>query len=173
MKKLYRTLALAAALFAAPSAAHAQYTYVGSWVLGDGPIWTGQPTVYTGQEAAALIFGGAASNYVISTMGSSTSAIDFMAWVDTWGGPIYKAAQNYSLDAGAPGYTPGDVSAYVCDHSYVGPGNYCDPGTNNTAYTNYAFAVTATPEPASLALVGTGLLAIGGIARRRSRASTK
>lgn len=36
--------------------------------------------------------------------------------------------------------------------------------------TNFEVAATAAPEPATLALMGTGLLALGGVARRRRRA---
>jgi hypothetical protein len=34
------------------------YTYVGSWIVGEGPVWYSNPQVYSGQSAAAFLFGG-------------------------------------------------------------------------------------------------------------------
>ena len=41
----------------------------------------------SGQEAAALLFGGVASDYVISTVDTNSLNINFMAHVDGWGKP--------------------------------------------------------------------------------------
>jgi hypothetical protein len=49
----------------------------------DGPFWTSSPPegplAYTGKEAAALLFGGSASDYVISTAGTDVGSINHSA----------------------------------------------------------------------------------------------
>ncbi|MBK5213415.1 MAG: HYR domain-containing protein [Flavobacteriaceae bacterium] len=97
--------------------------YVGSYRVSDGPNWTTNPPVYSPQEAAALIFGGNASDYAIS-VNSNTSdpnTITNTGWTDGWGDGFAINPENYSLDVGNPGYNdPGGsataVSAWVSDH---------------------------------------------------------
>lgn len=163
-------LGLSLTLGATSSAFAAAYTYVGSWVLGQGPAYWTNPQVYSGQEAAALLFGGSASQYVISTAGTDPGLINFSAWLDGWGDPVTyaasgnPAAQNYSLDTGGSGYNsnPGyrtSYSAYIYDHF---------DGSNPT-YTNYAFLVTGVPEPSTWAMMILGFSGVGFIAYRRRK----
>ncbi|HAV54102.1 MAG TPA: hypothetical protein DCX41_04105, partial [Aequorivita sp.] len=98
-------------------------TYVGSYMVSDGPTWGANPPVYSAQEAAALIFGGNAADYSISIDSNTTdpTTITHTAWLDSWGDGFAVHPENYSLDVGAPGYNdPGGfntaTSAYVQDH---------------------------------------------------------
>jgi subtilisin-like proprotein convertase family protein len=99
-------------------------TYVGSFNVIDGPNWTTNPPCLNALEAAALIFGGSPSDYVISTNPNTVdpSTITNTAWVTTWGiGGCQEQPENYSLDLGNPGYNdPGGSntasSAYVQDN---------------------------------------------------------
>src|SRR5664280_2067501 len=84
INKLVATFALAAAVMVATAPAHAvTYTYVGSWEVDQGPSWAAIPPAYTGQEAAALLFGGGPSDYVISTVDRNPAHINFDNWVST------------------------------------------------------------------------------------------
>ncbi len=106
-------------------------TYVGSFMSNDGPNWQSNPSVYSGVEAAALIFGGSPSDYAISTNPDITdpSTITHTAWVSIWGIGCQELPEDYSLDLGAPGYNdPGGnntaASAYVQDWCFGGQTNY-------------------------------------------------
>ncbi len=173
MKKLSLLLATVAAAAMSGTANAASYIYAGSWSVGDGPEWPTNPRVYTGQEAAALLFGGAAADYAISTIDNNIANINFRAHVDGWGNIQYlygasSAAQNFSLDTGGSGYdsAPGvgsAYSAYVRDHSNAG-----DPSTRN-----YAFRIVnaGVPEPAAWAMMIAGFGLVGGAMRKRTKVS--
>jgi hypothetical protein len=150
------------------------YTYVGSWTLGDGPVWTTNPPVYSGVETAALLFGGTASDYVISTVDANPADVNFKTWLDGWGDPFtYASSGNpapdtYSLDTGGSGYdsNPGyqsAYSAYVADH-FNPAFNSQDP-----SLVNYAFSISGTPEPATWAMMLVGFGGIGAAMRSARR----
>jgi hypothetical protein len=164
--------AVAVATVALTSTAQAQ-TFVGSWSVYnmDAPTWTccepNGPLAYTGQEAAALLFGGIPSDYIISTVSNQVADINFSAWYDVIGFGSLLAAQNYDnkyLDefyGPTNGYSDGNnadnaASAFVRDNLAGFDG------------VNYAFrANTVVPEPSTVVLSGFGLLALGAAARRR------
>jgi hypothetical protein len=135
-------------------------TYVGSWTVDQGPYWSPPPTAYSGQQAAAFLFGGSPSSYEISTVSSNPTQINFSAWISTFGGGSYctgfpcgaVVAQNYVVSTGGLYENFGDTSAYVLDWA------------QGAQYTNYAFVV---PEPGSLVLFGSGALGLIGLLRRK------
>ena len=84
MKQYLGVLALAVTIPFAGSA-NAALMFVGYWDVADtnAPIWSDTPPdgplAYTGQEAAAFLFGGSASEYSISTVDETVVNINNMA----------------------------------------------------------------------------------------------
>jgi hypothetical protein len=142
-------------------------TYVGSWEVDQGPYWPSVPPAYTGQQAAALLFGGSAGQYVTSTIDSLPGDANFKAWISTWGGacggnfPCGTAvASNYGISTGGLYQNPGDTSAYVRDWA-IGP-----------QYTNYAFKVSGVPETSTWVMMLAGFAGLGFLGYRRNKAAT-
>jgi len=159
---------IAAALLGASALASATPIFVGQWELYSHPPGQENPplTVLSGQQAAALLFGGVASDYLISTLGANAADINQMAWYDHYGLRNGQAqhAQDYYFDRNGNGLYDlfREASAMVMDHIYTGPDPY--------PFVNYAFRVqpdTAVPEPFSVGLMGAGLLGLALMRRRR------
>ncbi len=177
---LKTTLALAALLaLPAVEASSATYTYVGSWNIFTGDysnsqnplIWNKNPPVYSGQEAAAFLFGGVFSDYVISTVSDQVADINFSAWVDGWGeyrvsGPLTPAAQGYSLATTGLGYNGCGIAQITCAGTAFSA-LVIDHGPYD-GYTNYAFRISAVPLPAAGFLLIGALGGLGLFARRRT-----
>lgn len=145
-------------------AAFAVAAPIGSWRVDAGPNWPTVPPAYTGQEAAALLFGGSPSDYAISI---SDTMITNTNWVSVWSSSSFgycggnypcgiEVAENYKVSTGGLYQNPGDTSAYVYDWAL------------GAQYTNYAYRVGAVPEPGSLLMMaaGIGAIAIRAIRRR-------
>jgi hypothetical protein len=168
-------LAIVAFLFAAAVRSLAAPVYVGSWSVYDpaAPLWndpafdpTG-PLAYTAQEAAALLFGGVASDYYISTASDQVADINHLAWYDVkgWGG--FEFAENYSnkylgafygptMDFGTA-FADSPASAFVQD--------------NFVFDVNYAFRIDTSPVPetgTTAVLLAGGFAAFAVLRRRRT-----
>lgn len=175
-------MACAALLMLGASASAAPiYTYVGSWYVDDGPHWAAQDNggnfttpVLSGIEAAALIFGGTPSQYVVSTVSDQVADINFSAWMDGW-------ADNFTY--GLSG-TPAPQALHI---DIDNDGLYATPFATGAAYSayvsdhglhlqNFAFRVSnvgdPTPEPATFALlaIGAGGVAVSRFRRRKTAA---
>lgn len=177
-----KTVALALSLFASSLVAAASanasvvYTYVGSWAVADGPLWSGADAPgnappLSGRQTAALLFGGVATDYAISTTGTNPLLIDFLAFLDGFADTLFLTtpqSQDFVGIAG-PNYASGsgNYSAYVFDHA-CGI-HYCDNGGGENAR-NYAFRVSEAPEPATIGMIALALLSMFGLSFVRRRA---
>lgn len=137
------------------------YTYLGFFDGLDGPSWSTNPPCYTGQEAAALLFGSNPDDYVISTNPNTTdpNTITFTAWLGGYAVPGWtEFPQDYKVDVPPTGYAnPGGYasaySAYVWD-------NPPPPGSS----INYVWQVAAPPTvPISNWPIIIGFLLVGGL----------
>ncbi|MBU1375864.1 MAG: PEPxxWA-CTERM sorting domain-containing protein [Alphaproteobacteria bacterium] len=170
---------MAATTFAA-GAANAALVFVGSWDVYDAgaPAWSeaGQtgPLAYTGQEAAALLFGGNAADYVISTAGNQVANVNFQAWYDVIGVGGSQFAQGYSAKYLGQYYGP-TSDGYCCvnDDGLHAASAYVRDNLEGDNAINYAFredGVAPVPEPASWALMISGFGMAGAMVRRRKAA---
>lgn len=172
----FHKIILGAVIGLAATLASAQ-TYVGSFTtdgntitFADGttsslaaPRWGTNPAVFSGLDAAALIFGGLASQYAVST---DRQAINNLAWYDGWGDHIgHQYASNYKLDSTGLGYNGCAVAGTSCFYSAYSA--YIKDGYSNT---NYVFLTAAVPEPETYALMLAGLGFVGAAVRRRKQA---
>ena len=156
-------------LFFITSQANAGLIFVGQWEVDDGASWGSRPLTRTGQEAAALLFGGVASDYAISTLGMDTMAIDNMAWYSVLGlVDGHKFAENYvalgSTQSPSYYYSGGNFNSGQFNEAASA---YVDDNAIGSRYTNYAF-IPEVPTPATLALFGIGLAGLGWSRLKRS-----
>ena len=166
-------LSLAAlAITAAP--ASASYVFAGQWEVDNGPNWTSAPPngplAYTGQEAAALLFGGSASNYAISTINSNPADINFDAWYSVIG---YEGNQGNGGSLLAQNYVSkylglyyGPTSGYPAQDPGAAASAYVDDNATGPTFTNFAFRIVGTvPEPATWVMLILGFGMTGAMLR--------
>ena len=158
LKKLQRAL-LGAVMLMGVSAAQAGLIYVGSWHVGDGPVWTTNPLAYSGVGAAELLFG--PGDYQISTVDSNPANVNNMAHYAVIDIGFADFAEDYFR--GIEGVTHYQ-DVYVFDPAIDTVSTYVsDFGQGGE---NFAFLVV--PEPATLALLGLGLAGFGVRRRKQS-----
>lgn len=145
---------------------------MGSWGVyhPDAPTWTccapNGPLAYTGQEAAALLFGGIPSDYIISTVSEQVADINFSAWYDVIGFGSALFAQDYNKKYLGEFYGP--TANYGNDRDQNAASAFVRDNLAGFDGRNYAFRVeTVVPEPSTVVLSGFGLLALAAAARRR------
>lgn len=151
-------------------------TYVGSWQVDSGKSYLTHPLAYTGQEAAALLFGGLPSDYRISTIGKDPAKIDNKAWysvLGVTGGK--KLLQNYDVSRAGGLYYDG--KAYDSTLAGNPASAYVKDNARGSLYTNYAFRIDpVVPDPVPLSAPaglpamagGLGLLVLYGRSSRRA-----
>ena len=164
---LAAAIALAALPLGTDAAEAAPYTFVGSWQVDDGPFWRDEPLAYSGQEAAALLFGGNPSNYVISTLGALVEDIDFNAWYSILG-VAGGFRLPHDLDQALPGGLYYDGNDYVIGLMTNPASAFVWDNAGGPEYTNYAFRISEVPLPATAFLLLAGL---GGLALLRRKAT--
>jgi hypothetical protein len=151
------------------SQANAGLIFVGQWEVDDGPSWGSEPLANTGQEVAALLFGGIASDYSISTLGVDALMTDNMAWYSVLGlEGGHRFAENY-VNWGStqlPGYYYSGGAFNSGDFNEAASA-YVDDNAIGSRYTNYAF-VSTVATPATLALFGIGLAGLGWSRSKRA-----
>lgn len=145
-----------------------EYTYNGpgsaptdSWQsvttsLSSGIFWRNvSPSSTRGPQAANCSF----------TPGNPTPAYQTLtAWLS--GGCVGTDARIYGISVGVGGIPANDGQSFLGYADNIG---IKSNGANQAIVYNFETSAVVTPEPATYALVGAGLLGLGGVARRRRR----
>ncbi len=154
------------------------YSFVGSWQPYDrsAPLWNDGggygPFAYTAQEAAALLFGGSPSDYLISTAGADPALINHRAWYDVVGFGGTELVEDYFNKYLGQFYGP------VVEYDYLGSGDFPSSAASAFVRNNYVFGVnyafrattvSVVPMPEALPLLLTAIGGMAGMRRLRKR----
>jgi hypothetical protein len=137
-----------------------QAGYLGSYKVDDGPFWSTSPDTFTALEAAAQIFGGAPTDYFVSTNPDTVdpNTITHTGWQSTFGVPNgFEFAEDYKLN-----------TSYNCGSIGCATSAYVDDNATGATYTNFVWTsdTVATPEPSTLILTAS-LASLAALRRRR------
>lgn len=173
------TLKLLSVVFALGAfvALKATPVYVGSWSVyhPDAPAWAGSPPngplAYTAQEAAALLFGGVASDYYISNVSDQVADINNMAWYDVIGYGLLEASESY--DNKYLGLYYGPTSGYFDGNNADNAASaFVRDNLSGFDGLNYAFRISGNNQVpdsgATVSLLGAGLVALAVLRRKRN-----
>ena len=172
------TLRLLSVIFAMSAfvALKATPVYVGSWSVyhPDAPSWSAfppdGPLAYTGQEAAALLFGGVASDYYISTVSNQVADINNSAWYDVIGYGLTLQAEDYFVKYLGQYYGP--TSGYTGELGVSAASAFVRDNLSGFDGLNYAFRISGgnnVPDTgATVSLLGAGLIALAAMRRKRN-----
>ena len=134
------------------------------WLTGYNPIATAAPT--SNMFAADMNGVSATFNFVV---GSSTIA----ASISNTGAPrrsrpltVAGSSNSFAALWKSSGVVPPDLAASASSHS---PSSDSGDSESGVISSREILGTSTAPEPASIALIGSGLLAIGGVLKRRLR----